>query len=589
MNPGHQKIIEAAEGLARRCGEVLSEPGIQQSLRLLARGVLETLDPPQPETVQEVTKPNVTQPEVAKPNVAEPGVAKPNVIKPGVAEPGVAEPGVAEPGVAEPGVTKPLAIPIGDIDTQIVSPGGEPSRSTPRASSAEPVIPASVAVGMLSLGGSNESPDQTAQSVRRESARKLEKLENLDDSGESDELSLIIERCRIKAEAAHWAAERQHLLREGVDFETGIEPKTRDIITRARQLPDCFLWMIHSSGPTPPDLAMYEQLAEYYEMLAHVLELSATAITHSAVGNHELESAMNLVAETQSALRQVIERIGGNYDFDQIAAHKWLCRETDIRRIHLHRYMRSDDPADPDRGDQLAGRIETLDGVIGRGVEGQRHQRKLLGKVRYEAKRIRQSPAQFLEHSPKLIAATVDLIASGVPPSHVGLRECWLPIHHRFDEVEDLPPEVLLVLREVECHLARHPSDEDRSVSPSGDSAEVLELRNLLRGKSMMMIGGDRRPLRQKAIAGAFELRELIWDSADAHTSLDQFLPAIRRDDVAVVLLSIRWSSHSYSDLDAVCRQHDKLFVRLPAGNNANQIAHQVLLQVGERLRQAIV
>ncbi len=65
-----------------------------------------------------------------------------------------------------------------------------------------------------------------------------------------DDLLTLADRLRIKAEGARWAAERVRLMIENVDYSAIIEPKDREIIFRARQLPDCFLWMCHRDGPT---------------------------------------------------------------------------------------------------------------------------------------------------------------------------------------------------------------------------------------------------------------------------------------------------------------------------------------------------
>ena len=54
-----------------------------------------------------------------------------------------------------------------------------------------------------------------------------------------------------------------------------------------------------------------------------------------------------------------------------------------------------------------------------------------------------------------------------------------------------------------------------------------------------------------------------------------------------MVLLAIRWSSHSFGDVQEFCDRHGKLLVRLPSGYNPNQVAHQILAQVGHRLRAA--
>ena len=67
---------------------------------------------------------------------------------------------------------------------------------------------------------------------------------------ESD-LQLIEARCRLKAEGARWAAARQRSLRDGADYYTEIEPRDREIISKAKALEDCFMWMNHSSAPSP--------------------------------------------------------------------------------------------------------------------------------------------------------------------------------------------------------------------------------------------------------------------------------------------------------------------------------------------------
>jgi hypothetical protein len=51
--------------------------------------------------------------------------------------------------------------------------------------------------------------------------------------------------------------------------------------------------------------------------------------------------------------------------------------------------------------------------------------------------------------------------------------------------------------------------------------------------------------------------------------------------------LAIRWSSHSFGEVKAMCGRHGKPFVRLPAGYNPDQVAQQILAQCSEALQQA--
>ena len=63
------------------------------------------------------------------------------------------------------------------------------------------------------------------------------------------------------------------------------------------------------------------------------------------------------------------------------------------------------------------------------------------------------------------------------------------------------------------------------------------------------------------------------------------FEPYVARPEVALVLLAIRWSSHSFGDVKRFCDDHGKPMVRLPGGYGVNQVAAQILAQCGERLR----
>ena len=80
-------------------------------------------------------------------------------------------------------------------------------------------------------------------------------------------------------------------------------------------------------------------------------------------------------------------------------------------------------------------------------------------------------------------------------------------------------------------------------------------------------------------------LRELNWVATRSTESLDIFEPYVVRPDVVLVLLAIRWTSHSYGEVRQFCERCGKPLVRLPGGYGPNQVAFQVLQQCGDRLR----
>ena len=100
------------------------------------------------------------------------------------------------------------------------------------------------------------------------------------------------------------------------------------------------------------------------------------------------------------------------------------------------------------------------------------------------------------------------------------------------------------------------------------------------------MIGGDRRPFSSDALIDSFGLKELVWIETREHQTHTVFEPHVARPDVALVLLAIRWSSHSFGEVKEYCDKYAKPLVHLPAGYNPNQVAFHILNQVGERLRE---
>lgn len=396
--------------------------------------------------------------------------------------------------------------------------------------------------------------------------------------GVSDaDLSLIEQRCLLKAEGARWAATRQRLINEGASYALEIEPADRDIIARAGAVEDCFLWMNHSSAPRPHDLTQWEDVAGCFEAVAMVISV----LRHLAVDVQKnqvlFEKAIDLAAEAQSALRMAVEVVDGKPDNDQTSLFAWLRQTASEHQIFIRRFLRLDDPADPTTWNELRERISDLDAQVEVFRTREKQKANLLGKAKYHARRImtRQDSGDDWK---KVVGAVGSLIEAGIQPSNTDIRDVLVPIIEDMPEME-VPPGFGRVLTEIDRYLANQ-------VTPVVDiakevSAEVEEVAEILKKKEVVIIGGERRPHAYEALKSAFRLKELIWISTREHESVDQFEPYVARTDVTAVLLAIRWSSHSYGEVRDFCLRHGKLFVRLPGGYNPSQVAHQILRQRG--------
>ena len=120
-------------------------------------------------------------------------------------------------------------------------------------------------------------------------------------------------------------------------------------------------------------------------------------------------------------------------------------------------------------------------------------------------------------------------------------------------------------------------------MTTTAPTEEVRRALELLRGHTVVLIGGDRRPQAAEALTEAFALKELIWVEGRDQTYAD-FEPHVARSDVSVVILAIRWSRHGFGEVKEFCDKYGKLLVRLPGGYNPNQLAFHIISQVGERL-----
>ena len=423
----------------------------------------------------------------------------------------------------------------------------------------------------LTFGRTSFSVEDAAPSLQKYSS----------DFVEAD-LSLIEARCRLKAEGARWAANRQRRIEQGTTFATEIAPADRAIIARAKELPDCLLWMCRPHAPSPSEFGLYEDVAGCFECVANIVGLLRKVQDEPGSLQGEFGKLLNLLAEAQSALRASIATIHGPIDNDQIQVFNWLKDTAAEKRILIERYMKLDDPADPAQWDKLYVRIAAIDSVIQDAMKRERYRRKLLGKVQHKLSLIVNEPDAASEHW-RILASTVDeLVNDDLPPSNRELRELLVPVIDSLPDPAEFPQGFRLVVREIDRFIATSPPPAVQTVTPP--TPEVEQVANLLKGRSMVLIGGDRRQASWQALKDAFHLKDLIWIETREHESIDSFEPSVARPAVAVVVLAIRWSSHSFGEVREFCERHGKPLVRLPGGYNPNQVAMQIMSQCSGRL-----
>jgi len=454
------------------------------------------------------------------------------------------------------------------------------SKNKPAPHPQEPIVPAQVAVKSLWPAKSPDAPSPKPQ-------LPSSAYQNWLQPQTEDELPDIARRCRLKAEVARWADKRSQRIAAGEDPAREIADRDNELHAEAKQLPACQLWMLEDGAPQPPSPFDFEQIARCYETIGEAAELIYALCEER--DRQYFEPGLNLLAEAQSALRVAALKFNGKTDPDQDLLFKWLKFVSSSERIYIARYMRIADPADPEQTPGIVTRIRTL----GRRVRNESRQTKLrarrLNKITYVTGKIKAGEdADVRQHWATLLRTIDELVEDGVPPSSREIRELVIDIINEIPEnVDKIPANVNQVMREIDSYIAGLPSHETPAATTSTTSPQVDEVAELVRGRKILLIGGEERKPQKQAIEQAFGLSELVWFVTKEHHPVRDFESHVARDDVALVLLAIRWSSHSYGEVNDYCQQYNKPLVRLPGGYNANQIAEQVMTQCADRLRTA--
>ena len=504
----------------------------------------------------EATPPLVT-PQVAPPMSVAEGQQLDEAA--GVDSPPLAEPLRQEPDVAELRVAAPLR--LGDSQA-IVNVRGTPEGAKAAAEAADQARRrAQLAAVVAQLGG----PDREG-------------------GFNGPEPGVIVQRCRLKAEACRWVVERRRTSAGPRSSDPAAHDRDRAMFTRAKALPGCYLWMMDPRGvPLPAEDAPLEAGAGSYEALADAMELAA-ALGSAAEHAASYAQVLHLVAEAQSALRVALLQVDESLaDHDQREAFIWLRRETGERGVFVARHMRMDDPAEPSGWEDLRRRIAEVREDWQRKLARKRGRQSLLGKARYHAGRASGGGEAAMDDWKKLVGAVEQLVAEGTPASDTELRALLLPVVEEMPEIE-VGPGVRGVLEEIDRHLAASNGEPEAEPRRRAESPEVARVRQWLSGKKVVLIGGIPRPQAQAALEKAFGLDGLIWLAGQHHRSFFDFEPAIMRPETALVILAIRWSSHSFGEVRGLCERYAKPLVRLPAGYNPDQVALQIVQQVSEAL-----
>lgn len=382
-------------------------------------------------------------------------------------------------------------------------------------------------------------------------------------------------RLTIKQAAIEQAKERAEAKERGENVHSTGQWFS-DLISKAKALPNCYLWMCHPRHDAVSP-RIWHQMGTCFHVLSRALNL-AEEVQRIEVNHSILESTLLLLAEAQSTVRTACSSF--DFDADQVDIYLHLLEWSAAEQLYIGRFMKADDRADPANSQDLLRRIDKLDSEVASINAARLARTKLMGKIRYEAKMLSNHPTAAEDTWTKIINSVDQLISDGLPASNADLRSILIGHLDDLPESFDLPEGFKKFLTAADSYLAnQQPEATQVELIPT---AEVQKVSAFLKGAEIVIIGGDCRHESKRALIRAFGLSDLNWIETRPHETTSQFESAIARSDVKLVLLAIRWSSHSYGDVKKFCDKYDKKLVRLPRGYGVNQVAAEICNQCSE-------
>lgn len=471
------------------------------------------------------------------------------------------------------------------------SPAPSPAPAAPRAAGA---VPTSTGIVPLKLGDLTiHVPVQGTSSEigrARAAAHGAEAAEAPPAAplAPADDLKLISRRCRLKAESCRLYTRRRAAAADPVQ-EPRVLEEMNAMLTEAKSIPGCFLWVFWRHAEQPSDTILAD-IAGCYEGVAEACDLLLAADPgHEGAVSETTSESMQLLALCTSALRVVLMHTWLTApDADQEASHSWLRRQSAYRRVYIARHMRLDDGAKIEDVPGARARIAALKHAVDERAKSGKKVASLVSTIRYHAKRVAaagQAEANDLKKACDALAALDEL---GVPATDDRVLEAlgattleqWAGEHEgraRLDRA----------LHAAGADAARDDDEPDDPAVPRAWSPRVLELRETLRGTSIVMIGGERRQQAVDRIRDAFQLDDVEWIRLNEHASGAPMAAPIARASTSLVVVLIKLTGHLHAEeATEYARKAGKPCVFLKAGYNPEQIAEATLAQAGLTLKR---
>jgi hypothetical protein len=331
---------------------------------------------------------------------------------------------------------------------------------------------------------------------------------------------------------------------------------------------------LHPAEPWP-----WNRLADLYESLIEA---------YNALDWYDAEAAKL----TQPERQELLESIASHQTRLWRHLQSWFPRQNDEHQIHFFRdlcgiaeeedvYLYSLQERCPD--DLLDERAEQLPVVLEHLQLDKKNRAKREAAVQQLRALVTNPDFGTRETDPKELAAAVaHCRKQGAPASSVALRALLTPWVALLEECkEKAVQEVAREIQKEADRLAKRAeadlAEPDQALSDD-EQTELDEVRNLVRGKRCLFIGGICREESRQRLERELGLAELVWPSTNGTESVYKFEPDIEKSDITITM--VRFMRTGWGQARELAVKHNKLFARLPAGYGLRQVVRQLHRQL---------
>lgn len=326
----------------------------------------------------------------------------------------------------------------------------------------------------------------------------------------------IVTRARLRAVVARDVAEH---------WRSG-RPMDDQHVHRARS-EGAAVWMTDLLSPDPDAVTTF---AECLDAVADCCEMVVLLGRYEPADRLRRAEAVKDLAAVQSALRIATLALRQTSDDDQAAAFAWANAVTKNERIFVDRHMRLDDPLDPAHLADIMEPVHLGLASLKERADRDASVRKRYQQLTYLVRQLREGRSSARD-AEKLVEAVDALVAAGLPPSSLRLRDALVPVAARLPGVVGRSTGYGRVVAEVHLHLER-----------TGRAAAERDLARMEAGVPADAVDAIDSPSAAVRVAREHLARVVIPESAIAAIAEIDGMPA-----------SVAWGRSTWRALRALC------------------------------------